>query len=364
MSTPEYRQDSLDLLDSIYMLQEATSIMREHQEKLRALTERAKALFKECIDEQQEVQSSLQMVESKLNAGQSIETMGGEEVNPLDLVLLKEEEQLLTQQSFGLSERLASLQQTLQSLRRLARHAEIASQFTLSEFDPLREDDGQLTRIAQMRALQTQEMERQRLAREVHDGPAQVLANAIFELEYCELLLSKDPEGLADELAKLKRDVREGLGEVRNFIFDLRPAPRAEIGLRAMLREYADNYQSRFAIRVVAELDDVGRHPAGQETAIYRIVQEALQNVKKHSHATEVKMKLRCHANSLQVSVEDNGIGFDVTEQLSEQVEHFGLTSMRERSQLIGGELEIDSAPGKGTRVELTVPLNSYSEEA
>ncbi len=218
--------------------------------------------------------------------------------------------------------------------------------------------------LAGVRALQAQEVERQRLAREIHDGPAQVLANAVFQLEYCERLVDKDPERLAQELANLKKDVRDGLAEVRNFIFDLRPAPLAEGGLQAMLKDYAEGYEARFDIRVETHLSDVGRLPTAQETAIYRVVQEALQNAQRHSRASKVTINLDRQRHSVVVSIEDNGVGFDVQEQLMAQVGHFGLTSMRERSQLIGGELEIISAPGKGTKVVLTVPLGSDTTDA
>ena len=131
-----------------------------------------------------------------------------------------------------------------------------------------------------------------------------------------------------------------------------------------MLRHYAENYESRFDIEVETDLSDVGRLPAAQETAIYRIVQEALQNAQKHSHASKIKIALGQNDHSVVVSVEDNGVGFDVQAQLMEQLGHFGLTSMRERSRLIGGELEIISAPEKGTKVVLTVPLVSDATDA
>ena len=355
LSTSEYRQESIDLLD------EATTIVNQQQEQFRALNDQAKSLFKQWAEEQEQLRSRLQAVTDNLA---KFSTSASNSSSSIELAVLKEEEQALRQRYLWVSERLASLQHVLQRLRWLARQAEISVQFIHTESDPFGQEEGQVAKLARMRALQAEEVERQRLAREIHDGPAQVLANAVFQLEYCERLLEKEPDRLRQELANLKRDVKEGLAEVRNFIFDLRPAPLAEIGLQAMLRHYAENYESRFDIEVETDLSDVGRLPAAQETAIYRIVQEALQNAQKHSHASKIKIALGQNDHSVVVSVEDNGVGFDVQAQLMEQLGHFGLTSMRERSRLIGGELEIISAPEKGTKVVLTVPLVSDATDA
>lgn len=211
---------------------------------------------------------------------------------------------------------------------------------------------------ARLRILEAQEAERQRLAREIHDGPAQALANAIFELEYCERLAEKEPDKLKRELAKLKEDIRAGLVEVRRFIFDLRPAPGAEMGLVSMLHHNAENLQARYSMAVVLDLEPIEGLPPFQETVVYRIVQEAMRNAQKHSGASQVTIRLKQDSGRIRVSVADDGIGFDVASSGSGDLGHYGLVSMRERAQLIGGELDIVSTPGKGTLVVLTVPLD------
>lgn len=206
--------------------------------------------------------------------------------------------------------------------------------------------------------IQAYEQERLRLAREIHDGPAQVLANAIFGLEFFEQLLDRDPGAVKAQLAQVKKDLRNGLADVRRFIFDLRPPTLSEIGLFPSLAHYAADYQRQFRITVHARLtDQPHRLHESTEVAIFRIVQEALQNVRRHASASAVSLAGRVEGHSLVITIEDDGRGFDPSEVRGRQSRNFGLTSMRERAELIEADLRIDSSPGHGTRVTLRVPL-------
>lgn len=211
---------------------------------------------------------------------------------------------------------------------------------------------------AQARIVEAQESERRRLAREIHDGPAQVLANAIFSLQYCRRLLEKDVETTKEELAHLEASLRQGLTEVRHLIFDLHVPSLSDLGLEAALRQYLQNYQDRFGINVQLDLQDLqARLPATLEFAIFRIIQESLQNVYKHANASQVTVTSRRQGGRLVFTVADNGRGFDLRELPARAVRHLGLVSMRERAALINGSLKVDSQPGKGTTVTLTVPV-------
>jgi two-component system sensor histidine kinase DegS len=213
--------------------------------------------------------------------------------------------------------------------------------------------------ISNDRVIHAYEQERLRLAREIHDGPAQILANAIFELEYFEKLLERNPEAVTGQLAQLKKDIRDGLADVRRFIFDLRPPALSEMSLFPALVHYVADYHRQFGIMVDTELQDPEvRLAAAKELAIYRIVQEALQNARKHSAASRIMIKGGTEGRFLHLSIEDNGRGFDPTKLSSRQSRNFGLTSMRERAELIDADLRIESAPGSGTRIILAVPLD------
>ncbi len=225
--------------------------------------------------------------------------------------------------------------------------------------DSLRAQDHEALQVDNNeRIIQAYEQERLRLAREIHDGPAQILANAIFELEYFEKLLERRPEAVKDQLAQIKKDIRNGLADVRRFIFDLRPPALSEMGLFQALGRYLADYQEHFGITVDSDLpEDHGRLPATKEVAVFRIVQEAVQNIQKHAAASRIVIRGRTEARALHIYLEDDGRGFDPAEVPGKHSRSLGLTSMRERAELIDATLLIESAPGHGTKISLVVPL-------
>jgi two-component system sensor histidine kinase DegS len=209
--------------------------------------------------------------------------------------------------------------------------------------------------------LRAYERERARLARELHDGPVQGLANAIFRLQYCETLLQRDPEDLRAALAEIERDLRTSLGELRRGIRDLRPTALEELGLAPALRHYCDEFGRHFGLNVRAELDALERRlPADVELALFGVVQEALQNVRKHAAADRVRVTASRGPTWLTVRVEDDGRGFEPAR--TPQGETFGLAGMQERAALIGGTLRIARRRGGGTTVELRVPAPRLAE--
>ena len=267
---------------------------------------------------------------------------------------LREKHEAQRARRAAIGERLSQLQLAVKKLRSVIQQSQMSADYLTGGFGDADED---LLNLTQVWALEAQEEERRRLAREIHDGPAQVLANATFELEYCQRLVERDPSRLPVEMEKLKADLREGLAEVRYFIFDLRPGPLAELGLAATLQRYGESFQSRSGVEVSLDLDyeNVRLSPT-KEVAAFRIVQEALQNTRKHSGARRVCITLTSGADGLYVAVEDDGVGFDRNARTEAGGRHFGLSSMEERARLIRAELRLISAPGRGTKVELRVP--------
>ena len=203
------------------------------------------------------------------------------------------------------------------------------------------------------------EHERQRLYRDVHDGPAQVLTNAIFELEFFERIADRAEADiraqLLTELSTLRSQLRESLDDVRGMIFDLRPPALATLGLAEAMRAYTAEFQSRFSLKVETDLRSgpTGLRP-DQELAIYRILQEALQNVHKHANARSVQVAWRRKVGRWTLSIVDDGQGFDLT-RATRRAKSFGLVTMRERAEVIGATFEIRSSPGSGTSVTLSV---------
>ncbi|MBI4320747.1 MAG: sensor histidine kinase [Chloroflexi bacterium] len=345
------------------LIETAADLVRYQLQRLQSLANKAKLMQTQCMTEQQQVQIRFEEIASDLSKLEHSVLYAADGQVHSDITRLCQERDSLTGRQSDLVFQLASLQKAAQRLNSLINLAEFVEHYALGETDPAALSESYASRLTQLRILQAQEGERQRLAREIHDGPAQVLANAIFELEYCERLIDREPDQLRRELSRLKGDVRDGLVDVRQFIFDLRPTPVRETGLPAMIRHYAENYQARFHIAVNLDLSEVGRLPSPEETAIYRIIQEALQNAQKHSRASAVTVALHRGPDYVQVAIADDGIGFEVPKSGEEQPGHFGLMTMRERAQLIGGRIDFVSAPGRGTTVTLAVPSAVASGE-
>ncbi|MCX7789204.1 MAG: histidine kinase [Chloroflexaceae bacterium] len=203
------------------------------------------------------------------------------------------------------------------------------------------------------------EEERARLAREVHDGPAQVLANALMGLERCQTLLAERRlERLHEMLGQLSENAREGLREVRGFIADLRPGKLEEQGLGNAIREYVQRYRDTVNVPVSLDLDPLPRLPAEAEIVLYRIVQESLQNARKHAPGAPVHIVLTRRGERLVLLIRDEGPGFDLREVARRAGrESWGLTSMRERAEMIGASFVVTTRPGHGAEVAVSLPL-------
>ncbi|MGB9723172.1 MAG: ATP-binding protein [Chloroflexia bacterium] len=203
--------------------------------------------------------------------------------------------------------------------------------------------------------LYGREQERNALAREVHDGPAQVLSNAVMGLERCRQAETLEEARTAVE--DLLRDVRLGLQEVRRFIYDLRPSPLAEEPLGRQIERYIRDleaaYQTSIEFRWGAPPQELRPE---EKVAIYRIVQEALQNARRHARAERISVEAYVEPNAWVIQVSDDGVGFDPDYPWPRE-DHWGLCGMRERAQLIGAQLQVESRPGQGTTVRLRLPL-------
>src|SRR5256714_13532937 len=232
--------------------------------------------------------------------------------------------------------------------------------------EPQRGEDEEPSVTVAQRVLESLEAERERLYRDVHDGPAQVLANAIFEVEYLERIAERAPaevrQTLRTELSNLKGHFRGSLDSVRGMIYDLRPPELSELGLAEAMRNYASEWEARCGIKVASQLDltDTGLSPMA-ELAVYRVMQEGLQNVHKHAHASSVGIAWSRANESWVLHVTADGQGFDLC-KAARHKKLVGLLSMRERAELIGGSLQIQSTPGKGTAGTPLLPIEKKVE--
>lgn len=203
------------------------------------------------------------------------------------------------------------------------------------------------------------EEQRKKIARDIHDGPAQTMANVVLRLEYLEKLLDKDKNLVKEEINDLKDLVRKCLSEIRDFIFDLRPMALDDLGLIPTVKRVLQNFQERYKISTnFLILGEEKRLEQTKEITLFRIIQEALNNVIKHSQAKEVKITLELDEKHAIVNVKDNGVGFDYESFFKKAFpDKLGLVSMRERAELLNGVFSIKSSPGNGCSITVRIPL-------
>ena len=210
--------------------------------------------------------------------------------------------------------------------------------------------------------IRSQELERQRIAREIHDGPAQAIANVIFRLDIIHKMMTQKPEMVQEEMAKVKEIAQGALNEIRHFIFDLRPMTLQDLGLTATLKKIIQSNPSMSETKVELLIEGEARElDPTIDLAIFRIAQESLSNVKKHAQADHAWVQLKYLQDKVILIVEDDGVGFDLKtkkDKSTDEYSSFGLLGMQERSDDIGGTLQIASQPMRGTKIIFTVTLN------
>jgi len=203
--------------------------------------------------------------------------------------------------------------------------------------------------------VQAQESERQRLSRQMHDGPAQALSNFILQTEIAMRLFDLDQAKAREELENLKLSATGTFRKVRDFIFELRPMMLDDLGLAPTLKRYMDalKEQSNLEIRLSLTGKERRLEPY-QEVMVFRAIQELLYNVVRHSQASSAKVQVDMGDGLLKVSVDDDGKGFDL-DGLNEK-SGMGLKVIEDRVEMLGGTMDIDSIAGKGTRVTFQIP--------
>lgn len=192
--------------------------------------------------------------------------------------------------------------------------------------------------------------ERSYLARELHDSVTQLLFSITLTAEAARMLLHQDEAQVHARLDRLQALAHQATNEMRALIHQTRPRREGDGSLPSRLRDLAAELEERDGLRVALHVEGVRRLPARHELALFRIVQEALNNVTKHAGTDAATVTLRFRDDRCLLEVEDRGLGFD-PDQLVEGLPTLGLTSMRERIELLGGTLKVESAPGKGTRI-------------
>ena len=279
----------------------------------------------------------------------------------IELSVNEMEEKQMQQRRFELEKRMSELLETMQSADQLVNRVSAVVNYLTSDLQNVGEalQDARLKQNFAISIIEAQEEERKRLSRDIHDGPAQMLANVLLRSGLIEKVYAEYGADLAfKELNELKETVRDALSEVRRIIYNLRPMALDDLGLVPTLEKYLSSTEN-FERATEIHFSSIGqslRLPTNIEISVFRLVQESVTNAIKHGNSKDVWVKIEWLRDILNIEVKDNGQGFELKEVRDKS---FGLIGMRERVELLKGEMKISSAPGKWTKVAFRVPLKS-----
>lgn len=279
----------------------------------------------------------------------------------VELSVARERERLLRRKRDELERSLINLGKMVEKAEAMVSQVSVAVEYLAGNLEVMADRwEGMKARYAiGERVIRAQEEERRRVAREIHDGPAQAMANVVLRAEICERLLQSGRSEVAQELSQLKTLVKESLRELRRIIFNLRPMTLDDLGLVPTLNRYLENLRNHEGLPVdFSVLGEEARLPSMMEVALFRFVQEAVNNARKHANAQRIQVTIEyADDRDVVVTVEDDGVGFDPEALAGDpaQRESFGLMSMKERIELLDGEFSVASTPGKGTRIAARV---------
>ena len=226
----------------------------------------------------------------------------------------------------------------------------------------MREQHIQSLQDSLVKVVRAQEEERKRVARELHDQAGQVLT--VLQLGLAQLERESTSEHTKKQVASLRSLSVETMQTIRNLALDLRPSALDELGLIPALLDYVRDFSRRVGIPIEMEATRVEqRLPPELEVALFRVIQEGLTNIAKHSRASHGWVSLQIRDRAVEVSVRDDGVGFDADKVIHSPQRSLGLFGMRERVELMGGNFTVESRPGAGTRLHIVVPLSPAPEE-
>ena len=284
----------------------------------------------------------------------------------VQLLLKREEEQNLIRERNQLEIRLKKNYDIVEQAECLMSKMKSVMDFLVSDLVDLGKTISNLEDKTQigMKIIKAQEEERRRIARDIHDGPAQNIASLVIKTEIVEKLLKRGNIHIEDELKDIKTQLRAVLKEIRGIMYDLRPISLDEVGLIPTIERMAADmsYEKNIAIEI-KKISDYPIFNSLNKLIVYRIVQESLNNIIKHSGAKNVVIRMDVRQDSINGSVSDDGKGFDADSFMEAKDKSFGLSSMKERAEIAHGSITIKSVVGKGTKIMFSIPNEEEPNE-
>ncbi|MFS8544415.1 MAG: histidine kinase, partial [Limnochordales bacterium] len=346
-------------LDSLRQAQqqmfEFSEAARDERARLKLLIEQAKEQVEICIRQVDELEAQSDAARARLaKISRNFARFSNEEIREayeraertmVALGAARERERMLRQHRDDLERQLRRLEQLLGKAERVVTQVSVALDFLSGNLAHVTTQvEGMRERAAVAhQVIRAQEEERRRLAREIHDGPAQLLANLLLRLDILERTMRGDPEQVQAELQGIKGLVRESLRELRRSIVNLRPMVLDDLGLVPTLRGYLEALKEQTGLE--AEVQVLGREQrlsSTAEAALFRVAQEAIHNAQRHGKCRQVVVRLEFGPSGIGMLVQDDGTGFDPEALAQSGAETgFGLLHMRERVHLLQGEFRL-----------------------
>ncbi|MFB4210385.1 sensor histidine kinase [Shouchella sp. JSM 1781072] len=278
----------------------------------------------------------------------------------VEMAVLQQEEKLLRTRRDDIERRLKNLQDTISRAEQLSVQMSVVFDFLSSDLKKVGEiiEDAKEKQSFGLKIIEAQEEERGRLSREIHDGPAQMMANVMLHSELIERIYQeKGIHEALKEIRGLRKMVRSSLAEVRRIIYDLRPMALEDLGLIPTLRKYLENIEERHGLTVhFKHLGIETRLEQHFEIAVFRLIQEAVQNAIKHANPTEVLVKIEMKRNNVMVVIKDDGVGFNPS---TKKDSSFGIIGMKERVNMLNGAITIQSEIEQGTNILIQLPVTT-----
>ncbi|OUN01502.1 MAG: hypothetical protein BAA04_09130 [Firmicutes bacterium ZCTH02-B6] len=370
-------QGSLDALrQAHHQMFEFAEAAREERIRLKQLIEQAKEQVTVCIRQVDELEAQSNAARTRLvEISRNYTRFTSEEIREayeraerimVALGAARERERALRQRRDDLERQLRHLENLLSRAEQVVSQVSVALDFLSGNLASLTDQvEGMRERAFVARhVIRAQEEERRRLARELHDGPAQMLANLMLRLDIAERMVEGDGNQVRYELQDIKGLVKETLKDLRRSMFNLRPMTLDDLGLVPTLRGYVESVKEQSGLDI--ELQVLGRErrlSPTAEAALFRVVQEAIHNAQRHAHCTRVLVRVEFGPQGVGLVIQDNGVGFDPeTVDPGSAESGLGLLHMRERVHFLQGKFRVQSAPGRGTKVRVHVPWNGAGE--
>jgi len=344
---------------------------REDYEFIIAEIKRTKQMITELIEEEDQLEKETRKARKRLSeVSQHFDTYSEHEVRvvyeyahnlQMKLMMSRQMEKQLRERRDELERRVVGIKETIERADKLVSQVNVVINYLTGDLKSMTEliKDAHEKQEFGLKILEAQEEERKHLSREIHDGPAQILANVLMRSDLIEKIYNERgiDEALA-EIRKLKETLRDALYEVRHIIYDLRPMALDDLGLVPTLKKYlqtVEEYNKMTKVRILfTYIGDDERIDSKMEVALFRLIQESVQNALKHAQAKEIQVKLEINKKNIIAVIKDDGIGFD---PMLKKEGSFGIRGMKERVELLDGSILIHSSKGVGTKVIITIPL-------